>query len=306
MLVFAASDKGGTGRSVTSVNVCYRRAITGGDVCYVDFDFGSPTAGAIFEVGGLAHGTPDADGLHSYLHGEVTEPRQVDVWAESDRSGLRDRPAGAGRLALLPGDLGGGEFPAEPAMVNRCVELFLRLAGEFEFCLVDLSAGRSYATELVLAATADPALRGVVSRWLVFHRWTPQHIIAASGLVFGDNGIVAVGSALKHDRAALERSVRFVRTAVVDPRSPELAGLRPAQVSWLHERNAELKQLAGRLGVGRTAMIGEVPLDPVLQWREQIISDNDVWPHDIANAGTLAAFEALAGRLVDDSAWETL
>src|SRR5439155_26554833 len=94
MLVFAASDKGGTGRSVTSVNVCYRRAIPGGDVCYVDFDFGSPTAGAIFEVGGLAHGTPDADGLHSYLHGEVTQPRQADGWAESDRAGLPGRPAG--------------------------------------------------------------------------------------------------------------------------------------------------------------------------------------------------------------------
>ena len=32
MLVFATSDKGGTGRSVTSSNVVYRRALQGGDV----------------------------------------------------------------------------------------------------------------------------------------------------------------------------------------------------------------------------------------------------------------------------------
>lgn len=29
MLVFAASDKGGTGRSVTSANLAYQRALTG-------------------------------------------------------------------------------------------------------------------------------------------------------------------------------------------------------------------------------------------------------------------------------------
>jgi septum formation inhibitor-activating ATPase MinD len=40
MIVFATSDKGGTGRSVTSSNIVYRRALQGNDTCYVDFDFG--------------------------------------------------------------------------------------------------------------------------------------------------------------------------------------------------------------------------------------------------------------------------
>ena len=48
MLVFATSDKGGTGRSVTSCNIAYRLSLQGNDVVYLDFDFGSPTAGAIF------------------------------------------------------------------------------------------------------------------------------------------------------------------------------------------------------------------------------------------------------------------
>ena len=72
MLVFATSDKGGTGRSVTSSNIIYRRALQGGDVCYLDFDFGSPTAGSIFQINTVSRGT-EAGGLHSYLRGKVGE-----------------------------------------------------------------------------------------------------------------------------------------------------------------------------------------------------------------------------------------
>lgn len=103
MLVFATSDKGGTGRSVTSSNVMYRRALQGGDVCYLDFDFGSPTAGTIFNIATAVRGTVNG-GLHSYLQGTLNEPEQLDVWSESDRTSLRHRPPGAGRLVLLPGD----------------------------------------------------------------------------------------------------------------------------------------------------------------------------------------------------------
>src|SRR5262245_23781919 len=112
MLVFATSDKGGTGRSVTSCNIVYRRALLGSDVCYLDFDFGSPTAGAIFNVYSVMQGT-NKGGLHSYLRGETIQPHRLDVWAESDRPSLRGRLPGAGRLVLMPGDEGGGEFAHE-------------------------------------------------------------------------------------------------------------------------------------------------------------------------------------------------
>jgi hypothetical protein len=305
MLVFATSDKGGTGRSVTSSNVIYRRAIQGGDVCYLDFDFGSPTAGAIFNITAAIRGTLNG-GLHSYLQGELNEPEQLDVWSESDRVGLRDRPVGAGRLVLLPGDAGRGEFTSNRDMVQRCVSLFLRLEEEFELCLVDLSAGRTWALEMALAATAERELRSVTTRWLVFHRWTRQHIIAANGLVYGDRGILDSGVDRGHDRRALNDSIRFVRTAVVDPNSAELAGLRPAQVAWLRETNRDLQELAGQRKLGRTSMLGMVPLDPVLQWREQLISDDDTYASQIANRETVDAFETLAKRLVDDTAWENL
>jgi hypothetical protein len=305
MLVFATSDKGGTGRSVTSSNVAYRRALQGSDVCYLDFDFGSPTAGAIFNIPEVEHGTT-LGGLHSYLGGGVAEPLRLDIWNESDRYALRGRPTGAGRLVLFPGDRGGGEFAVGPDMTRRCAELLLRVDEEFDLAVVDLSAGRSYATDIALAVTADARLRGALSRWLVFHRWTRQHIIAAAGLVYGEHGLLEAGVERGHDPQRLAESIRFVRTAVIDPASPDLAGLAPTQITWLQECNQELQTLARQHRVGRTAMLGMVPLDPVLQWREQLISNNDVFHRHIANEQTVQAFEEIAKRLTEDAAWNGL
>jgi hypothetical protein len=302
MLVFATSDKGGTGRSVTSANVVYRRALQGSNVAYLDFDFGSPTAGTVFNVDSVARGTPDG-GLHSYLRGDVPEPVRLDVWSESERESLRRRPDGAGQLVLFPGDIDGGEFAITQDVVRRCIQLLLRIEEEFDIALLDLSAGRSYATDAVLAATAMPELREIKARWLVFHRWTRQHIIAAEGLVNGANGIIELGVQRGHDRDRLSDSIRFVRTAVVDPNSEQLAGLRAEQVAWLRDTNKALQKLASDRRIGRITRIGSVPLDPVLQWREQLITDWDTTIRQIANRATVDAFELIAKRLDDDSAW---
>ncbi len=306
MLLIATSDKGGTGRSVTGSNVAYRRALQGGDVCYVDFDFGSPTAGAVFGISGLSRGTITGCGTHSYLQGRSPVEEVWDVWQHSDRTSLRQRPPGTGRLVLVPGDAGGGEFSFDDDMVERCIDLFLRLHGEFEVVLVDLSAGRSYAAEIVIAATSTPDLVGVVTRWLVFHRWTRQHIQAAAGLVYGERGLLDIGESHGRDRTQFTEDIRFVRTALVDPNAPDLAGLRPPQLAWLREANRDLQRLAAELNVGRSAMLGGVPLDPVLQWREQLITDSDVWARHIANQATVESFESIAKSMVDERAWEQL
>jgi hypothetical protein len=305
VIVFATSDKGGTGRSVTSGNVAYRRALQGTNIAYLDFDFGSPTAGAIFDIPSVEHGTVQG-GLHAHLRGDLTTPTRLDVWSESDRSSLRGRPAGAGRLVLLPGDSSGGEFNATPEMVRRAIDLLLLTEEEFDVTIVDLSAGRSYATDIALAASAHVRKRGVVARWLVFHRWTRQHIIAAASLVYGERGLLKAGAERGHDPQLLADSIRFVRTAVVDPNSPDLAGLRAEQVAWLRECNANLQVLAQRHKVGRALALGAVPLDPVLQWREQLISNNDVFTRQIANLQTVQAFEEIAKKLTDDGAWDGL
>ena len=301
MIIFATSDKGGTGRSVTSSNLAYRHALQSNDACYLDFDFGSPTAGAIFDLSDTQAGA-DGNGLHSYLV-DGTQPRRINVWAETQRETLRSRPAGTGRLTLLPGDRGRGEFVSSPAIVERCVELLVRVDEEYDLVIVDLSAGRSYATEIVLAATARPELRDAQFRWVVFHRWTRQHIVAAGSLVHGDQGILETGAQHGHDPEQLRSRIGFVRTAVLDPAAPGQNGLRPEQLAWLDVCNTRLQDLAGRHGVGRVHLLGEVPLDPVLQWQEQLLTNDDVWLHRTANERTVNAFEDLVKKLVDENDW---
>ncbi|MEU7040901.1 SCO2523 family variant P-loop protein [Streptomyces varsoviensis] len=302
MLVFAASDKGGTGRSVTSANLAYRRSLRGDDVCYLDFDFGSPTAAAVFDVPGSLRGVKSG-GLHSYLQGKVTEPHRIDVWADTENEALRQRPTGSGQLVLVPGDRSGGEFATNRDAVRRCVSLFLRLEEEFDVILVDLSAGRSYAVDMALDATSRPEARGLLTRWLVFHRWTRQHIVAASGLVFGDRGVVAGGVARGHDKERLLSSIRFVRAAVPDPESPLLAHVPAPQSAWLRKCDQDLREFASAQQVGYSRVLSTVPLEPVLQWREQLITDEDVLASKVANRATREALEELADKLDDEGAW---
>jgi hypothetical protein len=298
MLVFATSDKGGTGRSVTTSNVAYQSALAGHSVCYLDFDFGSPTAGSVFDIDTGRLGAQE-DGLHSFLRGNVAEPRRIDVFAETERDSVRDRPYHAGQLILLPGDAGGGEFPSSEAVVNRCAAMLMRLIGEFDICFVDLSAGRSYALQMALEAARQ--LSGIRTRWLVYHRWTKQHVIAAASLVHGRKGILDTGQGLGHDRDELLASLRFVRTALVDPARP---GLTSQQTVWIAEWDSRLQAIAESEGAGPLWLLHTVPLDPVLQWREQLITAHDVKTIGIANERTAVAFKRLAELLQDDKAWE--
>lgn len=298
MLIFATSDKGGTGRSVTMSNVAYRRALIGSDVCYVDFDFGSPTAGAVFDIESVAQGIKTG-GLHSFFFGDTALPARVDVWRETDRPSLRNRPPAAGRLVLLPGNNGGGEFPCDADKTRACIELLLDLEQEFDFTFIDLSAGRSYATQMVLTALADPRMREVANRWFVFHRWTKQHLSAASNLVYGDKGLIKTGIDAGLSEQYMMARLRFVRTAVVDPAGRELEGLTAEQITWLRSWNRLLNELARERQVGRLMMYGEVPLEPVLQWREQLIADDDVLNRRIAAPKTAEAFSDLAARLTE-------
>jgi hypothetical protein len=302
LIVFATSDKGGTGRSVTACNIAYRRALQGDDVAVLDFDFASPTAGAIFEIDEGERGI-ESRGLHTYLRQNVGDAAEIDVAARSAREDFAEMPPNSGRLVLYPGDLGGGEFGLTPDVVRRCTQLFHRLDQQYPVSIVDLSAGRSYALGLVLEVMARPDMRSIVSRWLVFHRWTRQHIIAASGLVEGRTGILEIGKAKGHEIDALQNSIRYVRTAKVGTDTPQPGIVKPTQAAWFLACDRRLRTLAGSRHLGDTAVLGEVPLDPVLQWREQIITDIDV-RQEIANRGTVEAFESLARRLSDENYWE--
>ncbi|MFE5477112.1 SCO2523 family variant P-loop protein [Nocardia sp. NPDC056541] len=301
MLVFATSDKGGTGRSVTSCNVAYRLSLRGIEVAYVDFDFGSPTAGALFEIGHAERGTNEGHGLHSYLLGETGEPRRLIIGRETDRAQLRRAEPGAGQLVLLPGDVGGAEFGCDEAMVERAAKLLATLLSEFAVVIVDLSAGRSVALEIALRATASTVLAHRVHRWLVFHRWTRQHVLAAGGLVHGSHGLVHAGTLWDHDDGALLASTRCVRTAVAASDWTRTGD--PPQAAWLNEQSKALRELAIAHGIGAAMVLGQTPIEPMLQWREQLILDADVNAR-LANPATVEAYTDLARRLTDSATWD--
>ncbi|MEY2243375.1 SCO2523 family variant P-loop protein [Streptomyces sp. BF23-18] len=306
MLVFAASDKGGTGRSVTSANLAYRSALAGDDVCFLDFDFGSPTATAVFDLP-----ADDLDvrgtGLHSYLRGMIGAPHRVDVWTRTEHPDLRDRPSGSGRLVLFPGDRSGGEFVTGDEQLHRCVDLVQRLHREFDLIVVDLSAGRSYAMDLALEATAPHGgLDRLKCRWLVFHRWTHQHVRAAAELTFGERGILRAGEARRHRTEELSGSIRFIRAAVPDLDSPLWSQVTPSQYAWLRQCDRRLERLAAELGIGESRVLASIPLEPVLQWQERLITDADVLDRRIAGQETLVSLGELARRLYDDSYWGEL
>jgi hypothetical protein len=270
----------------------------------VDFDFGSPTVGAVFGISALDSGTATGRGTHSLLRGETDLPEFVDVWTASEDDWVRDHEPASGRLALIPGDRGGSEFPITQGMLDRTVRLFQRLEEEFALSIIDLSAGRSYAVQAALQATRDSRLRVATSRWLLFHRWTRQHVVAASYYIRGPAGLLEAGREVGHDPGTLRTAIRVVRTAVVDPNSAELAGLRTPQVAWFLQRDRELHALAASKQIGEAMLLGTIPLDPVLQWREQLLTDREVYQTQVANPGTVVAFEQISTRLRDPQQWQ--
>jgi hypothetical protein len=298
VLVFATSDKGGTGRSVTGANVAYQCALRGDDVCYVDFDLGSPTSASVFALTD-AIGYADGDGLHSHLRNGARPLRKLDVWSDTADADLRP-PPGAARLCLVPGDRGRGEFDADDEIVNRCTALLRELDEEFDVTLVDLSAGRTYAIEIALRSTANfkrPA------RWMVFYRWTHQHIRATHGLVHGARGIIESGEGWGHDRERLAQNIRYVCAAKPDVDVDYRGRIGAELKEWLRERESYLENLARRHEMGRLRHLGEVPFDPLLQWNEQIITRHHV-DRALAAEATLASFARLAAGLTDDTEWQ--
>jgi hypothetical protein len=289
---------------VTSANLAYRRARAGDEVCLLDFDFGAPTAAVPFDLPGATHGVESSGGLHGYLLGRTPEAARIDIWAATQNTALGPgRPAGSGQLVLLPGERGGGDFPANRQIGNRCTDLLLRLNAEFDLVMIDLSAGRGHATELVLDAISLPETSGIEVRWLIHHRWTRQHLLAAAELVYGRHGILAAGTARGLDEERLRGALRFLRVAVPDPESPPWALLPPAQAAWTRRCDEDLTRLASALDLGSGTTLGSVPYEPLLAWREQLVTEEDVLGSRIANLRTSVAFEEIAARLTDDTCW---
>ena len=289
-MIFAAiSDKGGTGRTVTSANVAYQLTKPSGSrpaasVCVVDLDLGSPTFGAVL---GLEEYERGAElGVHDVLtrrHApHNADDLLVDVWDEwqdSDDDDAPSRQPGVGDLALLPGKRDGGDVlfsEVDQDVLSTARALLHTLNEEYEVVLLDLSSGRSVVMDMI--AHAD--LADLRVHWLVHHRWTRQHLVAVQGLVHGRDGLASKVST---------KDIYYVRTAVNTPR-----GDGTPLDDWVKAENKKLTREAERRRVGNLErVVGQVPVEPTLYWGERLIREPQV-DAGIAQQGTLDAFRSIA------------
>lgn len=279
--IFAmTSHKGGTGRTVATANIAYQLVLRGLNVCCVDLDLTSPTFGAVLGMEGFRSGAEE--GVHDLLPQAgraapkpATSVRQLlkNVWAfNQDRDFQATRSDTVGMFDLLPGKkrvdwvLGNEEQMAPPL-----TEVLTQLAGRYNAVFVDVRSGYSDAASALL-------LSAVVDRWIVFYRWTPQHMVGAGDLL----GRLPAGTV-----------VHAVRVAYGDPVN---VGAQNRQ--WFVQRDGELKQEEEEVILSRANQLPTIPLDPVLQWREKFLLESDV-RRGIARQETLDAYSRVATALVE-------
>lgn len=319
------SDKGGTGRSVVGGNLAYRVAAGVGDrrgrpTAYVDLDLGSPTAGSVFWIAGAETGVIQS-GVHDWLRSgvpgagdqdagvnDIQQLSLINVWRRSSR--LPNDPTGEGApLLLVPGRRGGADIGGANVghFSDRIRALLESLVDEYsvEEIFLDMRAGRSFVSDGVarLLAPLEAPQNSLRLKWLVFHRWTPQAARAAANLISGPSGLKQYVESVAGRPDAF--SFRVVRTAVPNPNEWAAAPSEAAPDDGPRLQNlgalvGEVHELVTKIVAesdGLEAVLGMVPWDPLLQWREQLVLDEDV-ERGLARPATVGALNALTTRLL--------
>ena len=263
--VFACiSHKGGTGRTVTTVNVAYQLARQGNTVCVIDLDLASPTLGSAVGLERIAGGADT--GVHDILVGDF-RPESVnllewDVW-KSPHINDTFRLGTSGDFRIIPGVRDGGDQSMEGEFAaSRLGTMLAVLITRYDYIFCDLRSGIS----LVCEAFLDYPVASYLDGWLLFFRWTNQHLV----------GVQDLGATLRHAIGSGQHSgipLYLIRTAVIDP------GQVDGRLgTWVARRHDELQQKLRdlKISMGHSVReLGTVSLDPVLQWSERILTERD-------------------------------
>ncbi len=281
-VVVAASHKGGTGRSVTIANVSYQLARAGMHVCMVDLDLGSSTLGSVWGLDQesdtgvvgpgvqqlLAQGSPSESQIQTAL---------IDMWSRSRwLMESHDTNPDKGRLKLMPGNRGAGDLDDKSKRLTEPLfEILSTLSGQFDFVFADVRSGLSSVTH---ALTREPAFRDLVAAWLVFHRWTPQHLAGAGELV---------------DLLCQAQSRPYlVRTAYSNPEE-----LPPSDNRiWFMRQDAYLQEEAMRL-FSSSRRIATIPFSRLLQWQERVLSPSYLNSMGFRDSQEIQAYQHLANEV---------
>lgn len=277
-LYAAVSHKGGAGRSTAAANMAYQSANAGQSVCLVDFDLDSATLGAVL---GLAERTVGGKvGIQSLL--SVNGDRQISidhVLLDLRRTRFLDElvftGANPGAFCLLPGNAEQKELVSEAEMAPILAETLRSLAWSFDVVIVDVRAGKSAALRAILDAASDLDH----FTWLLFYRWTHQHLSAARDMI----------DTLAEWSDAYERSRDVIPVATARIARQDVTGEPWFEHQYDALERREDREIAQRLG--RPAHT--IPFDRVFQWKEQILCG----PRHQGNEATVEAFRNLATEL---------
>lgn len=286
-LVYACtSHKGGTGRSVATANIAYRLSLENElSVCVVDLDVDSPTFASVLNLPQFSTGAEI--GIRSFLAEDDDDRIPVDTFVNGDGI-LRnvgklaqeslytpDEFQSAGEFALVPGSKS-RDIEIPKLFGQRLKQLIERLSSSFDVILIDVAAGESDAL-LSIGESKDKA-GGQLDGWLLFCRWTPQHIAAAGDL---------------RDRMLKmtpDVPVKVIRTAVpVIPKHP-----------WFDEQHKRLKDQFSRVFKDSDTDLS-IPFEPVFQWREGVLTERSRYEHGEQVTDTIDAFSEIASFLVESS-----
>lgn len=278
----AVSHKGGTGRSVGIANTSFHLAMQGKNVCIVDLDLASSTLGAVFQLQGMETGVRGISGTHDLLRqplaGDVIMNSLLDLW-DSDLLSTARNP-NVGRFRLLPGNRMQGDLEMLiDDLVDPLRHLLESLCSGFDIVIADVRSGISTVFQ-ALCNIGSPYLAG----WLVFHRWTPQHLAGAAEFV--------------QNLTTFEQPTYTIRTAYITPdyeRNDEQARYFRHQDSLLESSEKEFVSHANTRARVQCRRLTSIPLTPILQWEERILTRD--FAHRVGAMGAFDAFAELATEL---------
>jgi hypothetical protein len=154
------------------------------------------------------------------------------------------------------------------------------LRQDYDFVILDVRSGLSPITRTI---AGEPQFRELVSTWLIFHRWTPQHLA----------GVEDMAKRL----ATWDWPAFLVRTAYLNPDSVQ--GASPEYLRWLRRRDTALEEELTRIrneNGNVRGTIASIPFSGVLQWEERILTPSFFRRERVAEGGT-EGFEDLASAL---------
>lgn len=290
------SNKGGSGRSTAAANVGVQVASAGYSVCLVDLDLRSATLGAVLGLPRMENGIDAATRYPSGPSLGVLDLLGADVLRE-DAAGSRQRtapppflatrhdawrapgrrrPPLAGDLWLVPGNARDERLAWHEALAQRLRTMIEVLRGAHDLTIIDLRAGKhDMLRALIEAGRTSPA--DSIDLWLVFHRWTHQHVYAAS--------------ALAEHLALLHRG---------RPTGPPILLVRTADGATTQATDRDLAVLSTRRLHAFPLFRPTIPFSPTLQQRETILRPRG----DAADEGTVDAFRRLGAFLIETASAE--